>query len=123
MDVEERGPVAKTTFFFAGLPLLCIIVNANGRSKKGRLWTQASYFHYLACPLTPKFYSFQTTFSTSMSIFIFVRALTPKLNLSVLAAIMSGLVTLNHAYSLTNLLSQHSQPANAHSGLKSPYQK
>ena len=49
-------------------------------------------------PLTPKLYSFQTTFSicmpTTHHIFISVRALTPKLSPSALAAIISRLVTL-----------------------------
>ena len=53
---------------------------------------------WLVKPLTPKLYSFQTTFSicmpTTHHIFISVQALTPKLNPSALAAIISRLVTL-----------------------------
>ena len=49
-------------------------------------------------PLTPKLYSFQTTFSICMPtphhIFISVRTLTPKLNPNALAAIISRLITL-----------------------------
>ena len=57
-----------------------------------------SKYEQLINPLTPKLYSFQTTFSICMPtmhhIFISVRALTPKLNPSALAAIISRLVTL-----------------------------
>ena len=58
----------------------------------------ATYMYTSFNPLTPKLYSFQTTFNMCMPtmhhIFISVWALTSKLNPSALAAIMSRLVTL-----------------------------
>ena len=68
-----------------GIPV--IIITYSISHETAHLWS-----------LTPKLYSFQITFSicmpTTHHIFISVRALTPKLNPSALAAIISRLVTL-----------------------------